>query len=55
VLTLEHDSYWRVLKAFADGDIVPTDSDDPAQAVSVNPVWLDRMAALDGSGDAEHG
>ena len=46
VLALEHDSYWRVLKAFADGDIVPTDSNDPAHAVRVSPVWEARMAAL---------
>jgi phosphoribosylglycinamide formyltransferase-1 len=46
VLRLEHDSYWRVLKAFADGEIVPTDSDDPAHAVRVNPDWVARMAAL---------
>jgi phosphoribosylglycinamide formyltransferase-1 len=50
VLAVEHDSYWRVLKAFADGDIVPTDSDDPAQAARVNPVWTARMAALDSAG-----
>lgn len=47
VLALEHDSYWRVLKAFADGDITPTDSDDPARAVRINPAWAARMAALD--------
>lgn len=53
VLALEHDSYWRVLKAFADGDIVPTDSDDPAQAVRVNPAWVARMAALEAPGVSE--
>jgi phosphoribosylglycinamide formyltransferase 1 len=47
VLALEHDSYWRVLKAFAESDIEPTDSDDPSQAVRVSPEWKARMAALD--------
>jgi phosphoribosylglycinamide formyltransferase 1 len=47
VLALEHDSYWRVLKAFADGDITPTGSDDPARAVRVNPEWEARMRDLD--------
>ena len=49
VLALEHDSYWRVLKAFAEGDIVPTSSGDPAQAVQINPEWLKRVRALDGA------
>jgi folate-dependent phosphoribosylglycinamide formyltransferase PurN len=48
VLTKEHDSYWRVLQAFVDGDIVPTDSMDPGKAVGVNPEWLKRMRGLDG-------
>lgn len=47
VLALEHDSYWRVLKAFADGDIVPTVSEDPARAVDISSRWLERMRALD--------
>jgi phosphoribosylglycinamide formyltransferase-1 len=49
VLQREHDSYWRVLKAFADGDIVPTDSDDPSQAVRVSDAWKRDMRALDGA------
>lgn len=48
VLRLEHDSYWRVLKAFADGDIVPTASEDPARAVRINPDWSARMRAMNG-------
>ncbi len=47
VLEKEHDSYWRVLKAFADGDVVSTDSDNPAEAVRINPEWLQRMSELD--------
>jgi phosphoribosylglycinamide formyltransferase-1 len=46
VLALEHDSFWRVLKGFAEGDIVATDSNDPAQAVRVRPEWEVRMRAL---------
>jgi phosphoribosylglycinamide formyltransferase-1 len=49
VLRLEHDSYWRVLKGFADGEIVPTDSSDPAQAVIVSEGWKRRMRSLDGT------
>jgi phosphoribosylglycinamide formyltransferase-1 len=49
VLALEHDSYWRVLKAFAEGDIVPTDSDVPAQAVRVSDDWKKRMHNLRGT------
>ena len=51
VLALEHDSFWRVLKAFAEGDIVSTDSDDPAKAVTISPAWRARMEALDKSGN----
>ncbi len=47
VLAKEHDSYWRVLKAFAEDDIVPTDSRDPAHAVQIHPRWLEQMRALD--------
>ncbi len=49
VLALEHDSYWRVLKGFADGDIVPTENDDPAHAVVVSEAWKARMRALPGA------
>lgn len=49
VLAVEHDSYWRVLKAFADGDITPTGSNDPAQAVVVSESWKERMRALPGA------
>ena len=49
VLALEHDTYWRVLKGFADGDIVPTGSDDPARAVEISPRWRDAMRALPGT------
>jgi phosphoribosylglycinamide formyltransferase-1 len=51
VLAKEHDSYWRVLKAIADGEIVPTGGEDPARAVSISPDWLRRMRALDGIPD----
>ena len=47
VLSREHDSYWRVLKAFAEGCIIPTESDNPAKAVLIDPEWLQRMQALD--------
>ncbi len=46
VLRLEHDSYWRVLKAFSEGEIVPTDSDDPAEAVRIDPKWIQQMQSL---------
>jgi folate-dependent phosphoribosylglycinamide formyltransferase PurN len=49
VLALEHDSYWRVLKGFADGEIVPTDSRDPSQAVRVSEPWKNRMRDLPGT------
>ena len=49
VLAKEHDTYWRVLKAFGDGDIVPTKSDNPAEAVRINLEWLQRMRSLDGA------
>ncbi len=52
VLALEHDSYWRVLKAFADGAITPTDHDDPARAAHVDPAWTARMRALDAAAPA---
>ena len=48
VLALEHDSYWRVLGAFAEGHITPTTSEIPGQAVRIHPEWLARMRALDG-------
>lgn len=35
VLIVEHDSLWRVVKAFALGEIVPTESNDAARAVMV--------------------
>ncbi len=47
VLEKEHDSYWRVLQAFADGDIVSTTSDNPSEAVRIHPEWLQRMRELD--------
>jgi len=40
VLAVEHDSYWRALKGFADGDLTPTDSDDPARAVQMSARWV---------------
>jgi phosphoribosylglycinamide formyltransferase-1 len=49
VLAVEHDSYWRVLQAFAEGAIVPTDSPVPGQAVRIDPEWIRRMQALDGT------
>ena len=48
VLAKEHDSYWRVLRAFAEGDIIPGANDDPAKAVKIDPDWPKRMSALDG-------
>jgi phosphoribosylglycinamide formyltransferase-1 len=48
VLVLEHDTYWRTLKGFSDGDIVPTDSDVPSRAVLVSDVWKQYMRTLDG-------
>lgn len=49
VLALEHDSYWRVLQGFAAGDIIPTDSHDPAHAVVVSEAWKTRMRDLPGA------
>lgn len=49
VLRLEHDSYWRVLQGFADGEIVPTDSSDPSEAVRVSEEWKRRMRGLEGT------
>lgn len=49
VLALEHDSYWRVLQGFADGDIVPTTHDDPAHAVAISQSWRARLRALPGT------
>lgn len=49
VLALEHDTYGRVLQGFAEGDIVPTDSDDPARAARVSDAWKARMRALPGA------
>jgi phosphoribosylglycinamide formyltransferase-1 len=46
VLALEHDGYWRVLKGFADGELLPTDSSDPARAVRVSDAWKERLRAL---------
>jgi len=44
VLRLEHDTYWQVIKAFAEGRIVPTSSNDPSQAVRIDPLWKADMA-----------
>ena len=49
VLQLEHDSYWRVLKGFADDEIVPTESDNPVKAVDIDPIWKKRMRLLNGT------
>lgn len=49
VLRLEHDSYWRVVKGFAHGEIVPTGSSDPARAVTVSEDWQRRMRLLPGT------
>jgi phosphoribosylglycinamide formyltransferase-1 len=49
VLALEHDSYWRVLKAFADHQIVPTDSNDPSQAVDLTDEWIHQARNLSGT------
>ncbi len=47
VVAVEHASYWRVLRAFAAGDLVPTESSQPGEAVRIHPDWLRRMRALD--------
>lgn len=47
VLAQEHDSYWRVLKGFAQGKIRPTDSANPSNAVAIDPEWLKSIQALD--------
>ncbi len=47
VLQLEHDSFWRVLKAFSEEEIVPTDSKNAAEAVRIHPDWILRMRELD--------
>jgi phosphoribosylglycinamide formyltransferase-1 len=49
VLRLEHDTYWRVLKGFAEGEIEPTDSGDPSRAVRVSEDWIARMRELPGN------
>jgi hypothetical protein len=36
VLKGEHAWYWRVIRAFARGEIRPTDSDDPSRAVDAS-------------------
>jgi phosphoribosylglycinamide formyltransferase-1 len=36
VLKAEHAWYWKVVRAFAVGDIVPTESDDPGKAVDAS-------------------
>jgi phosphoribosylglycinamide formyltransferase-1 len=47
VLAKEHDSYWRVLKAFSEGKIRPTESIHPSQAVRIDPEWLQSIQTLD--------
>lgn len=47
VLKQEHAYYWRVLRAFANGEIKPTDNLDPSRAVI-----LGRFPDSIGSGDA---
>ncbi len=49
VLELEHDTYWRVLKGFGEGHIVPTDSRDPSRAVVISAEWAARMRELPGT------
>jgi phosphoribosylglycinamide formyltransferase-1 len=49
VLQREHDSYWRVLRGFATREIVPTDSDDPSQAVQISDAWKREMRNLSGT------
>ena len=49
VLEREHDSYWRVLQAFANGKILPTDSDDPSQAVRLTDGWVREARNLPGT------
>ncbi len=48
VLAVEHDTYWRVLKAFAEGKIIPTESAHPSKAVRIDPEWLQGIRTLDG-------
>jgi phosphoribosylglycinamide formyltransferase 1 len=40
VLKLEHDNFWRVIHGFAAGQIQPSDSAQPSQAVIISPKWL---------------
>jgi phosphoribosylglycinamide formyltransferase-1 len=49
VLQREHDSYWRVLKAFAENKIAPTDSNDPSQAVILTSAWIEDAKSLSGT------
>jgi phosphoribosylglycinamide formyltransferase-1 len=39
VLKAEHAWYWQVVRAFATGDIVPTESDEPGKAVDASRFW----------------
>lgn len=43
ILKQEHAWYWRVVRAFAIGDIVPTGSDEPGKAVDAAR-FLERLA-----------
>ena len=49
VLALEHDSFWRVVKGFAEGLIEPTVSENPSEAVRLTPEWIATARALDGT------
>ena len=42
VLKREHECYWQVVRAFATGELKPTDDPDPAQAVDPGR-FLDRF------------
>jgi hypothetical protein len=45
VLRLEHGFYWQVVKAFAEGQVQPTNAVSPESALHINPTWLAAMHA----------
>ena len=49
VLLCEHQYYWQVVRAFATGDIVPTESDAPGRAVDA----AGFLAKMPGKADAD--
>jgi phosphoribosylglycinamide formyltransferase 1 len=43
VLRLEHAFFWQVVKAFAEGQVQPTESENPGLAVRMDPIWLGAL------------